>query len=318
MDIHNSNPPTKAGNFFTRFIRKQIRITTRYANPIDWAMVVYLILVSVSILIFHEHQPEWKTIFWKQIGIIALVFFILRFLSGHRWFPLRMIHHWYPVFLFTFFYITSGLLNQMVFQGYWDDFFAGIDRAMFGTNPNIWLYDRLNTYYFNELMHLCYFSYYFIPLFLGIVLYVQGNGDYMRILFGISVAFYVCYLLYIFIPAAGPIPLREGRFLDGGWFVHTMNWIYENAETPGAAFPSSHVAISFMTLMYAYRLKRVVFWIILPFVTGLIFSTMYCFYHYVIDVIGGLALCIALYYWVNRWFDRLYAKNYFPKYTRPD
>jgi membrane-associated phospholipid phosphatase len=57
------------------------------------------------------------------------------------------------------------------------------------------------------------------------------------------------------------------------------------------AFPSGHTAISLMCLYYAWkeREKKLVA-VLIPVVTGLLFSTVYLRYHYVIDVIAGLAL----------------------------
>ncbi|MBL7996014.1 phosphatase PAP2 family protein, partial [bacterium] len=66
-----------------------------------------------------------------------------------------------------------------------------------------------------------------------------------------------------------------------------------------------------ITLMYAFRLHRRVFWVFLPFIIGLIFSTFYGFYHYVIDSIAGAAIAVGSYYLCNHLFDK-YAKAKFP------
>jgi membrane-associated phospholipid phosphatase len=282
-------------------------------NPNDWAFLIYIFVVGVIVLIFHTHLPEWPFYIAAQIGIIALTLLITRLFHQHEFDIFQMLRHWYPIFSFTFLYMQAGLFNQLVFQGYVDDFFQGIDIWMFGTNPNIWLYDRLNNFYLNEFIHLCYFSYYVLPAAFGVILYITKDKEFYRTLFGISITFYFCYLLYILIPAAGPLHLRQGRFEDGGLFVQVMDWIYSEVEKPGAAFPSSHVAIALITLMYAYRLHRTVFWVFLPFIIGLIFSTVYGFYHYVIDAVAGAAIAVGSYYLCNHLFDK-YAKAKFPNH----
>lgn len=280
-------------------------------NPNDWAFLAYIGIVGMVILIFHSNLPGWPWYIAAQAVIVALTLLTIRLFHGNPFNALQMVRHWYPIFSFTFLYMQAGLLNQLVFQGYVDDFFSGIDYGIFGTNPNIWLYERLNNYYFNEFIHLCYFSYYVLPAAFGVILYITRDKEFYRTLFGISITFYFCYFLYILIPAAGPLHLRQGRFEDGGLMVQVMNWIYAEVEKPGAAFPSSHVAIALITLMYAYRLHRRVFWIFLPFIIGLIFSTFYGFYHYVIDSIAGAAIAVGSYHLCNYLFDRC-AKAKFP------
>ncbi|MBL7995743.1 phosphatase PAP2 family protein, partial [bacterium] len=259
-------------------------------NPNDWAFLIYVLVVGLVILIFHSNLPDWPWYIAAQLSIITVTLLIIRFFHRSSVNALQMLRHWYPIFSFTFLYMQAGLLNQLVFQGYVDNFFLSIDLWMFGTDPNIWLYERLNNFYFNEFIHLCYFSYYILPAAFGVILYITKDKEFYRTLFGISITFYFCYFLYILIPAAGPLDLRVGRFEDGGIFVQVMNWIYSEVEKPGAAFPSSHVAIALITLMYAFRLHRRVFWVFLPFIIGLIFSTFYGFYHYVIDSIAGAAI----------------------------
>jgi membrane-associated phospholipid phosphatase len=52
-----------------------------------------------------------------------------------------------------------------------------------------------------------------------------------------------------------------------------------------------------MTLYYAVKAKeRVLTVLLLPAVTGLILSTVYLRYHYVVDVIAGIALTVLTVY----------------------
>ncbi|MBL7958979.1 phosphatase PAP2 family protein [bacterium] len=304
--LHNKFSPTR-----TETIVLPQKKLPDMLNPNDWAFLIYIFVVGLVVLIFHSNLPDWPWYIAAQASIVVITLMIIRFFHQSSINVLQMLRHWYPIFSFTFLYMQAGLLNQLVFQGYVDDFFLRIDLWIFGVNPNIWLYDRVNNFYFNEFIHLCYFSYYILPAAFGVILYITKDKEFYRTLFGISITFYFCYFLYILIPAAGPVDQRVGRFEDGGLFVPVMNWIYSEVEKPGAAFPSSHVAIALITLMYAYRLHRRVFWVFLPFIVGLIFSTFYGFYHYVIDSIAGAAIAVGSYYLCNSLFDK-YAKAKFP------
>jgi membrane-associated phospholipid phosphatase len=69
-------------------------------------------------------------------------------------------------------------------------------------------------------------------------------------------------------------------------------------------FPSMHVAISFVVWLYAYRNSRRLFWIISPLILSLWVSTVYLRYHYLIDVLAGLALAPLCYWLSNFLFAR--------------
>jgi membrane-associated phospholipid phosphatase len=73
------------------------------------------------------------------------------------------------------------------------------------------------------------------------------------------------------------------------------------------AFPSGHTAIPLTVLYLAYKFRRRVFWFLLPVVSALIFSTVYCRYHYVVDVIAGFGLTLITIYlgeWYYAWWLR--------------
>ena len=73
-----------------------------------------------------------------------------------------------------------------------------------------------------------------------------------------------------------------------------MKVIYQCFEAPGAAFPSSHVAIAICTLYFSWRYLpriRVPHGIV---VVLLCLSTVYCRYHYAIDVLAGALTAMTL------------------------
>ena len=278
-------------------------------NPIDWTFIVYQVVVSLHLLVF---QNGFDHSFLYLAGhLLALAGSVLIVSYTGSNFIFRIIRYWYPAFTFGFFFTESNILNQMIFQGYGDDFFARIDLTLFGTDPNAWLYERMNNSYFNEFIHFCYFSYYLLPTLLGAVLYIRRDRNFFHALFGMSITFYLCYILYIWIPVLGPLHLRAGKFEDGMLFVKIMDWLYTNADVPGAAFPSSHVAIALITLLYVFRFQRNLFWAYLPLVAGLIFSTVYCFYHYVIDIFVGILIGLVIYYICSYFFERYFAESDF-------
>jgi membrane-associated phospholipid phosphatase len=63
--------------------------------------------------------------------------------------------------------------------------------------------------------------------------------------------------------------------------------------------------ITAAVLLVAFRRMRRAFWALLPVAAALIISTVYCRYHYVVDVLAGLALALATVPLGDRLYDHL-------------
>ena len=79
-----------------------------------------------------------------------------------------------------------------------------------------------------------------------------------------------------------------------------MAWIYHWFEAPGAAWPSSHVAVAVCTVVFSFRYLRPIRYVHLALAILLCFATVYCRYHYGIDVIAGLLMAAVVIPWGNR------------------
>ncbi|MBW2106079.1 MAG: phosphatase PAP2 family protein, partial [Deltaproteobacteria bacterium] len=120
---------------------------------------------------------------------------------------------------------------------------------------------------------------------MGVILYFKDKHFFHELLFTISLTFLSCYLFFIFFPAIGPIPLRQGLYR--GCFTSIMDLIYL-FDTPGGALPSSHVAFAVICMLMILRKIRILGLILVPFVTSLIVATVYCRYHYAIDAAASI------------------------------
>ena len=171
-----------------------------------------------------------------------------------------------------------------------------MDFALFGTYPTVWL-ERFNSPVPTDILQISYTSYYFLPIILGIVLKLKGRDkEFDTGLFFILLCFYLSYVGYILFPALGPryvIDHLQTKPLEGNalseWIYNTLNRI-EGIKRD--AFPSGHTAITLTVLHMAYRYEKRVLWIFLPPAIMLIIATVYCRYHYVVDVIGGVILYV--------------------------
>jgi membrane-associated phospholipid phosphatase len=184
-------------------------------------------------------------------------------------------------------------------------------------SPTHWI-NRFSTPWLDEYLQLAYMSYYFIPIITGAALYnLQGDDtfepreSFRRAVVVFLVTFYLSYLGYLLVPAVGPrFTLHYTKELNGVLLTPYLKRLINILEpTHHDCFPSGHTAISVVALLIAFRYRRRVFWWLLPVVCSLIVSTVYHRYHYVIDVIAGVALGFFSFFlgewlfdmWKRRW-----------------
>jgi membrane-associated phospholipid phosphatase len=172
-----------------------------------------------------------------------------------------------------------------------------IDYFLFGVHPTVRI-ERWIVPWLTDLMSVAYGSYYFLPVVLMMVLYLKGREQELSLsLFLLVFGYYISFIGYILFPAIGPrytlthlqsIPL-EGSFITD-WVRDGLNALEHNKRD---VMPSGHTQIALIVLYLAYRYERLIFYLFLPIVSGLILSTVYLRYHYVVDLFAGGGLAVG-------------------------
>lgn len=179
-----------------------------------------------------------------------------------------------------------------------------LDYWIFNNYPGL-VVERIENPFLTEVLQIAYLSYYFLPITLGVLLKIKRDEKgFDKSLFMILLCFYLSYIGYILFPALGPrysmnhlyLGELEGLFL----FDHIQRILNHLEGIKRDAFPSGHTAIALTVLVLAYRYHRGFFYVTLPVVVMLVFSTIYCRYHYVVDVLGGIVLAI-LTFLIGQW-----------------
>ena len=212
--------------------------------------------------------------------------------------PMAFLVDFYPAAFLPILFNTLEPLIQALRGGARDDLLIAADRAMFGVDVTVWM-QRFVHPVLNDLFYSFYATYYFIALTLGLVLWLHDRATARRYVFTLMVVYYVSYAGYFLIPALGPRFAQAAQYtvsLTTTPIARTINDTINNMEkTKFDVFPSGHTMISVAVLLVAWERSRKTFWFLLPVATGLIVSTVYCRYHYLVDLIAGATLaCISV------------------------
>jgi len=89
----------------------------------------------------------------------------------------------------------------------------------------------------------------------------------------------------------GPSSVRSCRRIPG--FETDTGYSQSSGRGKARRFPSGHTAIALTVLILSYKYARNIFRVLLVPVALLIFATVYCRYHYVVDVMGGMVLTVV-------------------------
>lgn len=293
---------------------------------VEKVTLIYTLFTALAIgVAWPEMTAPWQLL----QGRIFVVAGILTTGIVYRILPCRaslFLRYFYPLSLLAYWYPDTYEFCQLLPN--LDHLFAAADLALFGCQPSIGFSRLLPSKLWSELFHMGYFSYYpmialtvFVPLF-------TDRSRFSRTAFVVMTSFFMYYLIYLFLPVAGPQYYFQAIGTDAaqsghltalgdyfrthtemlrspgpdGFFRNLVENAQANGERPTAAFPSSHVGISTILMLLMRRNCRPVMWCMMPFYLLLCASTVYIEAHYLVDVFGGLLSAVIFYRLSHRLF----------------
>ena len=324
---------------------KLIRQTTfREKEPakgllvMEWLCLGYMMLTALLILIFWQKMDHPMGMIYDRLWILG----ILLVLWGiYRMYPcrlLRFIRISVQMFMLQFWYPETYEFNRMFDNlDYW---FASLEQAIFGCQPALLFGQVCSERIFSEAFNLGYFSYYPMMLVLMSFYFLYRYKEYEEASFILMCSFFLYYFIYMFLPVAGPqyyfqavgvewikvgIFPKLGTYFSNnmdmypapgdssGFFYQLVTSAQGFGERPTAAFPSSHVSITVIMLLLAFRTSKRMGFLLLPFSLLLFGATVYVQAHYVIDAIAGFITAFPVYFltrWMYRnWFSNIYSQD---------
>lgn len=279
-------------------------------SPVQGLTLFFLGGLVLLTLLFKDQIPLWRSLLFRYAIFIGLLF-VLRLSSGRNVArkASSFLTTFSPILFVILIYESLGDLIQYL-QPDIDPTLAKVELLIFGVHPTLWM-EKWIVPWFTDMMSLAYLSYYFIPVIFVVTLYLKERRlELDESIFILTFGYYISFVSYILFPAIGPryalnhlyaVPL-EGSFITD--FVRdTLNALEHNKRD---CMPSGHTQIVLMVLFLAHRYERFLFYIFLPVICGLILSTIYLRYHYVIDLLVGAAFALGcaivalpLYRWWN-------------------
>lgn len=258
------------------------------------------VLYNLLILIF-MHIGQADDIFVLNVLIMAAIFLVayLHRRFQHPW--LQVFRDWAVVSFLIIIYMENRTLIPLTNPRDLDSMVMAADRFLFlGHDPTV-LMEKIMYPALSEVLQISYASFYFLPLGLCAILYFsrENRDDFHIAASTIFMGFYLSYIGYYFTPVLGPrftmehlqsIPLR------GLWTFDFLRNLLAQAE--GRMYdcmPSGHALVSMLTVLLSWRYAKRFFPVALVWTVLLSFSTVYLRYHYVTDLVAGMALGVLVY-----------------------
>jgi len=293
--------------------------------------ILYIAFTTALVLFYWQGLNDPVSMIGVRVGALAGigVFYYIykqfpyRILRILRLFPMMLLLIvWYPE--------NYDFCSQLP---YLDHVFAAIDHSIFGYQPALEFSKAVDSVFWCEAFNMGYYAYYYMMGATIIFYYLCRYEKSDKAGFVFLGSFFVYYIIYQFVPVAGPqyyfkavgIETADlGVFPEvGNYFKYHTECIpldvrgifsslvlsaQEAGECPTAAFPSSHVGMSTVTMILALRSgNKPLFYIMLPFYLLLCCATVYIKAHYFIDSIVGFFFAIFIYWVMYKLYDKTHS-----------
>lgn len=293
--------------------------------------LLYNLFTTLLIIIFFDrlNDPQAMLLgrFFIAFGTFVVIYIYTKFPSKATRFlrilsQMALLSYWYPD-TFEFNRIFPNM----------DYVFATLEYDLFGCQPAL-LFDQVcSGLFWREAFNMGYWLYYPMIALVSMYYFFFRPREVERCTFIIIASFFLYYIVYIFLPVAGPQfyfpaigegvavagPYPElGDYFNlnhditiaqdgkGGLFTELVCMAQGAGERPTAAFPSSHIGVTTILVFLAYRAKKWLFAVMFPVYVLLCCATVYIKAHYLVDAIAGLVTGVLVYYlttWLYKKFE---------------
>ncbi len=279
-------------------------MTQEISSASDWLAIAYLV-VHAGYSLLGCQRPKRVVLVVAVDALLILLFLEIAARTDHsllgvgRW--QRIVVLWAPVVFFWWAYKWASRTFRAIYPEdvTFDRWLIRWEERWFG-QPTLWL-ARQGSPWKTDVLHLFYNTYYFYTPFLGIYLQTKGRlQDFQEMMLAVLVGYAVGYSLFVIVPTWGPrwglvqagLLRPEEQRLEGYAITRVTNIVmYEGLAHRGGAMPSCHTSTALVFLVWCWRIWGPLGGVpALVVVAGMVVGAVYGRYHYVLDILAGLAL----------------------------
>ena len=278
-----------------------------------FAICAYLAFVAYMMIL----SGTWVT---PDLLVIAILIVAIVLGQGRLF-----IRDWLPfIFIFLAWEAMRGYADNLGAPVHSDSVIALERLISFGVVPTVELqrlFHRADVATPLDIAtSLLYAAHFVFPLAVAFLFWLRDRALYYRFVGTLMLMALVGFVVYLLMPVAPPrYAYRHGEDLHVADVIadtlHNLSlrteadWIYTNLNpNDNAAFPSLHAAFPMLAFLFVRRLSPRGAWLILAYAGAVWFSIIYLGHHYVVDVLGGVALALVAYWALRRGLlDRLLA-----------
>lgn len=277
-------------------------------SSIIWISLLFYLAAIELIVLIKDPKLFLSTDLILNRAILLAVFALSYFLNGKLkpkiWTLVTVVGIYASL---TVLYKETATLNKLFYPTI-DPLLIHWDELIFGFQPALEFSKAFPSALFSELVFMGYFSYYLMPLIIIFLLFKKASEQLREFGFILITSFLIYYLFFIIVPAVGPqfhFDYPENHIEAQGIFGRIIKLIQENGEVPTAAFPSSHVGMALIMMIWLTKHLKKYLKYFIPFVILLILATVYIKAHYVVDVIAGILTAPLVYYLSKNLFQKI-------------
>jgi membrane-associated phospholipid phosphatase len=272
--------------------------------------MAYGLVLAAGCVAFRARIPGWAFYAAAHAAVVLLSAYLVR--AGSR--GGRLLRDFDMAVTIPVYFLMVCQLVHRIHPVDYDARLIEIDRSIGGIDVMRWM-KSIETPLLTQLTKWAWISYYFIPFIPGLVLYARADRARFheaKLLF--ILGWLVSYLGYFAVPAEGPA-YHEGAtgVPQPVWAGHSSalkDVIHALEGEARDTFPSGHAIVAAITIAVCFRNRL---WkasaAAVPLSLGVIWSTIYLRYHYLIDVLAGLALAALCVGAGIAWFRHYSSKS---------
>jgi membrane-associated phospholipid phosphatase len=257
--------------------------------PFDLVIAAYNVALAC---VWAAASPRSAVAPWlaaAHVGAAALPWF-LRHARTSPALPRVVLREGYPLLALGVFWAELGLLHRLRQIPTHDLLVAAWDRALFGVHLHLAWPAAMPQRWLDEGMHFAYFAYYLlliVPIAVGLMRRREAFRDLML---RMMATYLVCFAFYTVFPVYGPHSTPGAPHTGTpGFFETLIRHAHQAGDSPGTAFPSSHVAGVVAIAWFAWLwLPRGQAWILTVLAALVTVGTVYTGNHFALDALVGV------------------------------